>query len=76
MESRYQQCQHETYSVANKPHMHCVPFQGIGQEAFADKGGDVLIETIMSNPNKARLDADAAQLRKVVKFKIKPAPTD
>jgi len=56
--------------------MHCVPFQGIGQEAFADKGGDVLIETIMSNPNKARLDADAAQLRKVVKFKIKPAPTD
>lgn len=38
---------------------------------FADKGGDVLVDAILSNPDKAKLEADAVKLREVIQFKIK-----
>lgn len=41
------------------------------QALFADKGGDTLAEAILSNPDEARLEADAAKLRELIKFKIK-----
>ncbi|HSW98439.1 MAG TPA: ATP-grasp domain-containing protein [Candidatus Saccharimonadales bacterium] len=46
-----------------------------GDEAlFADKGGGVLIDAILSNADEKKLDADVAELRKVIRFKIKAAP--
>lgn len=40
---------------------------------FADKGGDVLIQAILSNPDKVQLEADAAKLREIIRFKINNA---
>jgi hypothetical protein len=40
---------------------------------FADKGGDTLAEAILSNPSKSKVEADAAELRRLLKFKIKQA---
>lgn len=40
---------------------------------FADKGGDALAVAILSNSDKAKVEADAAKLRELIRFKINEA---
>jgi D-alanine-D-alanine ligase-like ATP-grasp enzyme len=44
----------------------------VGDEAlFAHNGGDLLVDAILSNENKEKLEQDVTMLRKLVKIKIK-----
>ena len=47
-----------------------VPAKPGDKALFADKGGDVLVQAILSNADRQQLEADAAKLRQLVKFKI------
>jgi D-alanine-D-alanine ligase-like ATP-grasp enzyme len=44
----------------------------VGDEAlFAQNGGDLLVDAILSNEDQQKLDKDVAELRKLINFKIK-----